>query len=120
MREILKLKKKLAEYSQEFTKLRQRPFREATLKRKAKKLAYELEKASKKISEHEKLIESYMQVKDENKSIVQNAGPDKEENTQAGNVFILLRPEDARGDCSHCTEQKKCTCPLEGMHVAVI
>ncbi|MDL1958864.1 MAG: DUF2325 domain-containing protein [Deltaproteobacteria bacterium] len=118
--EILKLKKKLAEYSQELTELRQRPFREATLKRKAKKLAYELEKASKKISEHEKLIESYMQVKDENKSIVQNAGPDKEENIRAGNVFTLLCPEDARGDCGHCTEQKKCTCPLEGMHVAVI
>jgi hypothetical protein len=118
--EILKLKKKLAEYFQELTELRQRPFREATLKHEAKKLAYELEKASKKISEHEKLIESYMQVKDENKSIVQNAGPDKEENTRAGNVFTLLRHEDARGDCSHCTEQKKCTCPLEGMHVAVI
>jgi hypothetical protein len=118
--EILKLKKKLAEYSQELTELRQRPFQEAALKRKAKKLAYELEKANTKIAKHKKLIESNMQVRDENKSIVQNTRRDKGENTRDDNVFTLLRPEDARGDCRHCTEQKKCTCPLEGMHVAVI
>jgi hypothetical protein len=118
--EILKLKKKLTEYSKELTEMKQRPLREATLKRKAKKLAYELEKASKKITEHKKLTESYMQVKDENKSILQNIKRDKEKNTRAGNVFTLLSPEDARGDCSLCTEQKKCTCPLEGMRVAVI
>jgi hypothetical protein len=47
-----------------------------------------------------------MQVKDENKSIVQNTGPDKKEDIQAGDLFTLLRPEDARGDCSHCTERK--------------
>jgi hypothetical protein len=118
--EILKLNKRLAEYSQELTELRQRPFREATLKREAKKLAYELEQANTKIAEHEKLIESYMQVKDENQSARQNTGLEKENNPQAGNVFTLLRPEDAQGDCSHCTEQKKCHCPLEGMRVAVI
>lgn len=118
--EILKLKKKLAEYSQELTEIRQRPFREAALKRKAKKLAYELERANTKIAKHKKLIESNMQVKDENKSIVQNTRQDKEENTRNDNVFTLLRPEDAQGDCGHCTEQKKCTCPLEGMRVAVI
>ena len=118
--EILKLKKSLAGYSQELAELRQRPFREAVLKREAKKLAYELEQANTKIDEHEKLIESYMQVKDENKSMVQSTRPKKENNPQAGNVFTLLRPEDAKGDCSHCTEQKKCTCPLEGMRVAVI
>ncbi len=118
--EILKLKKKLAEYSQKLAELRQRPLREAALKREAKKLAYELEQANTKIAEHEKLIESNMQVKNEKQSIVPNTWPDKEENPQAGNVFTLLRPEDAKGDCSHCTEQKKCTCPLEGMRVAVI
>jgi len=118
--EILKLKKKLAEYSRELTELRQRPFREAALKREAKKIAYELEQANKKIAEHERLIESSMQVKDENRSAGQKAGPDKEEDIQGGNVFTLLRPEDARGDCHHCTEQKKCRCPLEGMRVAVI
>ncbi len=110
--EILGLKKKLAEYSQELTKLRQRPFREAGLRRTVKKLTYELEKANKKISEHERVIESYMNKK---KSIVQNTRPD-----QAGNVFSLVRPEDALGDCHHCTEQKRCRCPLEGMRVAVI
>ena len=118
--EILKLKKSLAGYSQELAELRQRPFREAVLKREAKKLAYELEQANTKIAEHEKLIESYMQVKDENKSMVQSTRPKKENNPQAGNVFTLLRPEDAKGDCNHCTEQKKCRCPLEGMRVAVI
>jgi len=118
--EILKLKKKLAEYSQELTELRQRPFREAALKRKVKKLAYELEKANTKIAEHKKLTESNMQVRDENKSIMRNTRQDKEENTRDDNVFTLLRPEDARGDCRHCTKQKKCLCPLEGMRVAVI
>lgn len=118
--EILKLKKKLAEYSRELAESRQRPLREAALKREAKKLAYELEQANTKIAEHEKLIESNMQAKDENKSIVQSTRRDKEKNLQAGNVFTLLRPEDAQGDCSHCTEQKKCLCPLEGMRVAVI
>ena len=118
--EILKLKKKLAEYSQELAELRQRPLREAALKREAKKLAYELEQANTIITEHEKLIESNMQVKDENKSMVQSTRLKKENNLQAGNVFTLLRPEDAQGDCSHCTEQKKCRCPLEGMRVAVI
>ena len=44
----------------------------------------------------------------------------KEENTRDDNVFTLLRPEDARGDCRHCTGQKKYPCPLEGMRVAVI
>ena len=118
--EILKLKKKLAEYSRELTELRQRPFREAALKREAKKIAYELEQANKKIAEYERLIESSMQVKDENRSAGQKAGPGKEEDIQGGNVFTLLRPEDARGDCHQCTEQKKCRCPLEGMRVAVI
>ena len=118
--EILKLKKKLAGYSQELAELRQRPLREAALKREAKKLAYELEQANTIITEHEKLIESNMQVKDENKSMVQSTRLKKENNLQAGNVFTLLRPEDAQGDCSHCTEQKKCHCPLEGMRVAVI
>ena len=118
--EILKLKKKLAGYFQELAELRQRPFREATLKREAKKLAYELEQANTKIAEHEKLIELNMKIRDENQFSGQNAGPGKEEDIQAGNVFTLLRPEDARGDCSHCIEQKKCTCPLEGMRVAVI
>ena|GEM_PF-1220030 len=118
--EILKLKKKLAGYSQELAELRQRPLREAALKREAKKLAYELEQANTKIAEYEKLIESNMQIKDENQSAGQNTGPEKENNPQAGNVFTLLRPEDAQGDCSHCTEQKKCPCPLEGMRVAVI
>ncbi len=118
--EILELKKKLAGYSQELAELRQRPLREAALKREAKKLAYELEQANTKIAEHEKLIESNMQVKDEKQSIVPSTWPDKEEKPQAGNVFTLLRPEDAKGDCTHCTEQKKCPCPLEGMRVAVI
>ncbi len=116
----MKLKKKLAEYSQELAELRQRPLREAALKREAKKLAYELEQASAKIAEHEKLIESNIQVKDKNPSAGQNTGPKKENNPQAGNVFTLLRPEDAQGDCSHCTERKKCHCPLDGMRVAVI
>jgi hypothetical protein len=118
--EILKLKKKLAEYSQELAELRQQPLREAALKREAKKLAYELEQANTKIAEHEKTIESNIQVKDEKQSVVPNAWPDKENNPQAGNVFTLLRPEDAKGDCIHCTERKKCPCPLEGMRVAVI
>ena len=118
--EILKLKKKLAEYSKELAELRQQPLRGAALKREAKKLAYELEQANTKIAEHEKSIESNMQVKDEKQSIVPNTWPDKEKNPQAGNVFTLLRPEDAKGDCIHCTEQKKCPCPLEGMRVAVI
>ena len=118
--EILKLKKSLAGYSQELAELRQRPFREAVLKREAKKLAYELEQANTKIAEHEKLIELNMKVRDENQFSGQNTRPKKENNPQVGNVFTLLRPEDAHGDCSHCTEQKKCTCPLEGMRVAVI
>jgi len=118
--EILKLNKKLAEYFQELTELRQRPFREATLKHEAKKLTYELEQANTKIAEYERLIESYMHVRDENQSAGHNAEPIKKEDIQAGNVVTLLRPEDARGDCSHCTEQKKCRCPLEGMRVAVI
>ena len=109
--EILLLKKKLTKYSQELTDLRQRPFREAGLRRTVKKLIYELEKANKRISELEKPIESYMH---EKKSIVQDMRPD-----QADNVFTLLRPEDALGDCRHCTEQKS-RCPLEGMRVAVI
>jgi len=118
--EILKLKKKLAEYSQKLAELRQQPLREAALKREAKKLAYELEQANIKIAEYEKLIESNMQAKDKNPSAGQDPGPKKEKNPQPGNVFTLLRPEDAKGDCIHCTEQKKCPCPLEGMRVAVI
>jgi hypothetical protein len=118
--EILKLKKKLAEYSKELAELRQQPLREAALKREAKKLAYELEQANIKIAEYEKLIESNMQAKDKNPSAGQDPGPKKEKNPQPGNVFTLLRPEDAKGDCIHCTEQKKCPCPLEGMRVAVI
>ncbi|MEA3385711.1 MAG: hypothetical protein U9Q89_04580, partial [Thermodesulfobacteriota bacterium] len=75
--EILKLKKKLAEYSQELAELRQQPLREAALKREAKKLAYELGQANTMIAEHERVIESNMQVKDEKQSGGQNTRPEK-------------------------------------------
>jgi Fe2+ transport system protein FeoA len=45
-----------------------------------KKLAYELEQANTKIAEYERLIESYMQVRDENQSARQNTGLEKENN----------------------------------------
>ena len=118
--EINNLKMKMAGYSHEIAELRQRPLREGALKREVKKLAYELEQANTKIIDYERLIKSHVQANDENQQEDQNTGPDKRENTQNGKVFTILCPEDARGDCNHCTDQKKCHCPLKGLRVAVV
>ncbi len=114
--EIKRLSLKLAEKERECSELRRGQSREGALRRENKKLLYELERLRARVAS---LEVGLPRAGEGVPSLVEDRG-EGDASRESASVVSLHRPEERSGDCAHCTGRKDCTCPLEGMKVAVV